>query len=88
MQFGARYLEKVHTIWSSAHAMSCSTVTVLMPLMYVFGLRYLDLINKICIYWTASSVVIILVTLLVMADDGRRSGEFVFANYNASDSGW
>ncbi|KAF2085829.1 amino acid permease-like protein [Saccharata proteae CBS 121410] len=53
----------------------------------VFGAKYLDLINKICIYWTASSVIIIMVTLLVMCDD-KRSGEFVFAHYDASASGW
>jgi len=53
----------------------------------VFGAKYLDLINKICIYWTSSSVVIILITLLSMADH-KRSGEFVFAHYDASQSGW
>lgn len=52
-----------------------------------FGSRYLDFINKLCIYWTASSVIIILVTLLVLADN-RRSGEFVFSHYDASASGW
>ena len=52
-----------------------------------FGSRYLDLINKVCIYWTGLSVVIILVTLLVTADE-RRSGEFVFSHYDASASGW
>jgi hypothetical protein len=31
--------------------------------------------------------VIIIVTLLVMADD-RRSGKFVFSNYDASAAGW
>jgi amino acid transporter len=53
----------------------------------VFGAKYLDLINKICIYWTGASVVIILVTLLSMGDN-KRSGEFVFAHYDASASGW
>lgn len=53
----------------------------------VVGVRYLDWINKICIYWTSASVIIILVTLLVMADD-RRSAEFVFTHYDASQSGW
>ncbi|KAF2660246.1 amino acid permease-like protein [Lophiostoma macrostomum CBS 122681] len=53
----------------------------------IFGAKYLDLINKICIYWTASSVVIILITLLSMADT-KRSGKFVFAHYDASQSGW
>ncbi|KZF20738.1 putative GABA permease [Xylona heveae TC161] len=52
-----------------------------------FGSKYLDLINKICIYWTAASVLIILVTLLTMADH-RRSGAFVFGHYDASASGW
>jgi amino acid transporter len=53
----------------------------------IFGAKYLDLINKICIYWTASSVVIILITLLSMADT-RRDASFVFAHYDASASGW
>lgn len=56
-------------------------------LINAFGAPYLDLINKICIYWTAASVVIIMVTLLVLAPH-RRSGEFVFAHFNASASGW
>jgi amino acid transporter len=53
----------------------------------VFGAKYLDLINKICIYWTSASVIIIIVTLLVMCDD-RRNAEFVFAHFDASASGW
>ncbi|TID20291.1 amino acid permease-like protein [Venturia nashicola] len=56
-------------------------------LVNVFGAKYLDLINKICIYWTAASVIIIMVTILAMADD-KRSAEFVFAHYDASASGW
>ncbi|EAT91271.1 hypothetical protein HBI56_016650 [Parastagonospora nodorum] len=53
----------------------------------IFGAKYLDLINKICIYWTASSVVIILVVLLSMADT-KRDAKFVFTHYDASQSGW
>ncbi|KAK5040236.1 hypothetical protein LTS07_000733 [Exophiala sideris] len=53
----------------------------------IFAAKYLDLINKICIYWTAASVIIILVTLLTMADH-RRSGAFVFSHFDASASGW
>ncbi|KZL84262.1 amino acid permease [Colletotrichum incanum] len=52
-----------------------------------FGSRYLDLINKICIYWTGASVLIIMVTILVMAPS-KRSAEFVFTHYDASASGW
>ncbi|OAL01987.1 amino acid permease-like protein [Phaeosphaeriaceae sp. SRC1lsM3a] len=53
----------------------------------IFGAKYLDIINKICIYWTASSVVIILITLLTMADY-KRNAKYVFTYYDASESGW
>ncbi|KAF1827802.1 amino acid transporter [Dissoconium aciculare CBS 342.82] len=56
-------------------------------LVNVFGAKYLDLINKICIYWTAASVLIILVTLLSLANT-KRSGAYVFSYYDASRSGW
>jgi amino acid transporter len=53
----------------------------------VFGAKYLDLINKICIYGTSASVIIIIVTVLVMSDD-RRNAKFVFSHFDASASGW
>lgn len=56
-------------------------------LINAFGSRYLDLFNKVCIYWTASSVVIFMITLLSMAHS-RRSGAFVFGHFDASASGW
>lgn len=62
-------------------------VLLVCVLVNVFLSCYLDLINKICIFWTAASVVIILVTLLSMADS-LQSGKFVFAEYDASNSGW
>ncbi|KMQ81526.1 amino acid permease, partial [Lasius niger] len=62
-------------------------VMLFCALVNAFGSRYLHLINNICIYWTAASVLIILVTLLVMADH-RRSADFVFTHYDASASGW
>lgn len=62
-------------------------VMLVCMLVNIFGGKYLDIINKICIYWTAASVVIIMVTLLAMAGH-KRSGEFVFGHYDASASGW
>lgn len=62
-------------------------VMLVCMLVNIFTAPYLDIINKICIYWTSSSVIIIMVTLLAMADE-KRSGEFVFAHYDASASGW
>ncbi|KAG6011734.1 hypothetical protein E4U41_005446, partial [Claviceps citrina] len=38
-------------------------------LVNALGSGYLDLVNKVCIYWTAASVLVILVTVLVMAPE-------------------
>jgi amino acid transporter len=62
-------------------------VMVVRMLINIFGAKFLDLINKICIYWTSASVIIILVTLLSMTDR-KRSGTFVFGHYDALQSGW
>jgi amino acid permease (GABA permease) len=62
-------------------------VMLVCALVNIFGSAYLDWINKICIYWTGASVLIILITLLSMADT-KRSGAFVFGHYDASASGW
>jgi amino acid transporter len=62
-------------------------VMLVCALVNAFGSRYLDLINKVCIYWTAASVLIIIVTILVMAPQ-RRSADFVFTHYDTSQSGW
>ncbi|OBT75861.1 hypothetical protein VF21_04370 [Pseudogymnoascus sp. 05NY08] len=62
-------------------------VMLVCALVNTFGIKYLDMINQVCIYWTMGTVVIILVTLLAMADD-RRSAAFVFTHYDASASGW
>ena len=62
-------------------------VMVICALVNIFMSRFLDHINKVCIYWTAASVVIIMVTLLAMGDN-KRSGEYVFAHYDSSQSGW
>lgn len=62
-------------------------VTLVCTLVNIFLSRYLDLINKVCIFWTAASVIVILITLLTMAP-AKRSGEFVFAEYDSSQSGW
>lgn len=63
-------------------------VMLVCALVNVFGSRYLNIINKICIYWTASAVIIIMVTLLSMADETRRHAKFVFGHFDASQSGW
>ncbi|KEY66074.1 hypothetical protein S7711_08892 [Stachybotrys chartarum IBT 7711] len=61
-------------------------VMLICALVNAFGSKYLHYINQLCIYWTAASVLIIIVTLLVMADE-YRSAEFVFTHYEPT-SGW
>ncbi|KAK9777935.1 putative Gaba permease [Seiridium cardinale] len=62
-------------------------VTLVCYLINIFGSKYLDLINTLCIYWTGASILIFLIVLLVMSPS-KRSGEFVFAHFDASASGW
>ncbi|PYI35849.1 amino acid transporter [Aspergillus indologenus CBS 114.80] len=76
--FVANAWQTILTFWA---------VILVCALVNIFFSKYLDLINKVCIYWTAASVIIILVTLLTMADH-RRDAEFVFAHYDSSQSGW
>ncbi|KAF2168075.1 hypothetical protein M409DRAFT_65612 [Zasmidium cellare ATCC 36951] len=91
---GAQLILSAISLWREDWAANAwQTVLMFWAVMLIcffvnaFGAKYLDLINKICIYWTAASVIIILVTLLSMKDN-LRSGEFVFAHYDASASGW
>lgn len=63
-------------------------VLLIAPLVNIFASKHLDRLNTLCVYWTAASVLIILVTLLVMARGGRRSARFVFTEFDASRAGW
>ncbi|TVY85384.1 Polyamine transporter TPO5 [Lachnellula suecica] len=91
---GAQLILSAITLWNEDFAASpWQTVLMFWGVMAivfsvnVFGAKYLDLINKVCIYWTGASVIIIIVTVLVMSDD-RRNAEFVFTHFDASASGW
>ncbi|PMD39045.1 amino acid transporter-like protein [Hyaloscypha variabilis F] len=91
---GAQLILSAITLWNEDFAATqWQTVLMFWAVMSiafsvnVFGARYLDLINKVCIYWTAASVIIIIITVLVMSDN-RRSAEFVFTHFDASASGW
>lgn len=56
-------------------------------LINIFFHKYLDKLNTVCLWWTGSSVIIIIVTLLAMADT-RNSGKFAFSHFDAQHSGW
>lgn len=91
---GAQLILSAITLWNEDYVpnewqtiLTFWALMLICALINVFGSRYLDLINKICIYWTSTSVIIIMATLLSMADN-RRSAKFVFTHYDASASGW
>ncbi|CAF1661341.1 unnamed protein product [Rotaria magnacalcarata] len=54
----------------------------------IFASKHLDFINAVCVYWTAASVLIILVTVLSMGKGGRRSAAYVFTEFDATRAGW
>lgn len=62
-------------------------VMLVCALVNAFGSRYLDFINKLCIYWTSVSVLVILIVLLVMCKN-RHNAAFVFGHYDPSPGGW
>ena len=91
---GAQLILSAITLWKEDFvATQWQTVLMFWGVMLVafsvnvFGAKHLDLINKICIYWTSASVITIIVTILVMSDN-RRDAKFVFSHYDASASGW
>lgn len=63
-------------------------VLLLALLTNILAAKYLNFINTLCVYWTAASVLIILITVLVMAKGGRRSATYVFTEFDATRAGW
>lgn len=56
-------------------------------LVNLYGSRFLNVINTVCVYWTAASVIIILVVVSAMTPT-RHSAKYVFGHFDASASGW
>ncbi|SPC67525.1 related to GABA permease [Ustilago sp. UG-2017b] len=54
---------------------------------YGVKFNYLDRLNTLSFYWTAAGTLIIAITILVRAKDGRKDAEFVFAGWE-NTSGW
>ncbi|EXA37295.1 hypothetical protein FOVG_11553 [Fusarium oxysporum f. sp. pisi HDV247] len=77
--------EYVATPWQTVLAFWA--FTLLAAAVNVFGTRYLSAINVGAMIWTAISVGVFMIVLLVMAK-AKRSASFVFTHYDASASGW
>lgn len=55
-------------------------------LVNLFGPRYLNLINTLCVYWTGGMCLVVIIVVLVMSKEKRPAG-FVFANFDTSRIG-
>lgn len=75
----------VPTAWQTVLMFWCTMLVC--TLINIFGSKYLNLINTVCVWWTAASVLIILIVLSVMTPT-RHSAKYVFTHYDASASGW
>ncbi|KAK0614911.1 amino acid/polyamine transporter I [Bombardia bombarda] len=62
-------------------------ITVLCNLISVFGNRHLPLLDTFAVFWTFAGVLAIIVTVLAVAKEGRRSGAYVFGDFEPT-SGW
>ncbi|KAF7557434.1 hypothetical protein G7Z17_g707 [Cylindrodendrum hubeiense] len=62
-------------------------ITLLCTAISTFGNRWLPMLDTIAIYGTFAGVLAILITILVLAKNGRRDAKWVFTHFEAS-SGW
>ncbi|KAK5655201.1 hypothetical protein OQA88_6100 [Cercophora sp. LCS_1] len=62
-------------------------VTVLCNLISIFGNRWLHHLDTFAIFWTFAGLIAILVTILAVAKEGRRSASFAFGDFEPT-SGW
>lgn len=58
-------------------------VMLVCALVNIFGTRWLDLINKMCLYWTSTSVVIIMVKFLWSLEGQFRLKNIAFLDHPA-----
>ncbi|KAL6359181.1 hypothetical protein LRP88_06601 [Fusarium phalaenopsidis] len=75
----------VPTAWQTILAFA--GFTIFTASVNIFGSRFLNAINVAAMLWITASVIVLAAVLLGMAEE-RRPASFVFANYDASASGW
>ncbi|KAK0649950.1 amino acid/polyamine transporter I [Cercophora newfieldiana] len=62
-------------------------ITLLCNAVSALGNRYLPLLDTFAVFWTFAGLIAILVTILAVAKEGRRSAKFAFGEFEPS-SGW
>lgn len=53
-----------------------------------YGNRFLPMVDTFCAYWTVGSVIAIMISLSVIAKEGRHSVAYTLGYYDDSFSGW
>jgi len=62
-------------------------ITLLCNAISALGNRWLPLLDTFAVFWTFAGLIAILVTILAVAKEGRRSAAFAFGEFEPS-SGW
>ncbi len=57
-------------------------------LVCIFGNRWLHVLDTICAGWIVMMLIVIMVTLLVQAKQGRHDAQYAFSDFNNTISGW
>ncbi|KAL7777605.1 hypothetical protein CFE70_004272 [Pyrenophora teres f. teres 0-1] len=63
-------------------------ITLLCNAISAFGNKYLPWLDTFAIFWTFAGVLAIIICVLAIAKNGRRSAEYVFTEFDPSNSGW
>jgi amino acid transporter len=63
-------------------------LTLLCNAVSAFGNKYLPWLDTFAIFWTFAGVIAIVVCVLAIAKKGRHSAEYVFTEFDPSNSGW
>ncbi|KAL2184723.1 amino acid transporter [Thermothelomyces heterothallicus CBS 203.75] len=62
-------------------------ITLLCNVVSIFGNRWLHLLDTFAIFWTFAGLLAILITVLAVAKEGRRSADFALGGFEVT-SGW
>ncbi|KFA80665.1 hypothetical protein S40288_01791 [Stachybotrys chartarum IBT 40288] len=62
-------------------------ITLLCNAVSAFGNRWLPILDTAAVFWTFGGVFAIMISVLVVASNGRHSADYVFTHFQAS-SGW
>jgi len=81
--FSADYLTETYQVY-----LIFVGVTLLCSAISTFGNRYLHILDTFAIFWTFAGTIAIVVVILALARNGRRSASYAFGHFEQGTSGW